>query len=390
MKRIYILLVFNFLSVFSFAQTDSLTTEKPDSTPNKIAISRRALLTSILTNESAGIGLWMDSLARLENEKYVGLIWDERWMLYYWTASYGTLLAEVSQFDPNQRSLEAWKIQPKPDSLFEWVDYSLYESRFDLFSNIQSAFLNTEEKAFTTLLLEYLLRLNTDEEIWAERLESFESHFPSSHFLGFVQSIKPSILKPSNKAFGLSGGLQVGNWRGEIERYLKTPYMFNLDVYYWKKRWNFLFEGSFGGPEIARDLVVGSFVWPKDDPTNFFTFGLNLGYDIVNKPKQRIFPSIGGGLGILKPPTPDESEAPLPEYYGNFNFTEFHLSAALTTDIKLFRKNYRNLNIPKGSYQGIRLKFGWNGLNFGKKNPSLQGEMIYLAVNYNLFSFRSK
>jgi len=390
MKTITTLLIFNCISLFSFAQADSLPAPKPDSRPEKIAASRRELLASFLIDDQVGTGLWMDSLARLEDENYAGLIWDERWMLYFWTEAYGTLLAEVSSFDANQRALQAWKTQPPKDSLFEWVDFSLNERRYDIFSSIRKAFLNEEEKAFTTLLLEYLLRLNTNEEEWAERLQSFENHYPSSRFLGFVRSVKPVILKPTNKAFGISGGLLVGNWRGDIERSLATPYTFNFDLYYWTERWNFLFDASIGGPSLRRDIFVGNEVWPEDDPTSFLTFGLNIGYDIVNASKLRIFPSIGGGVGLLRPPTPDEDEDPLPEYYDDFNFTEFHFTAAVTADIKLFQKNYRDWNTPKGSYHGIRLKFGWNGLNFGKKNADLQGEMLYFAVHYNLFAILAK
>lgn len=390
MNKTSITLIFVFLSALSMAQTDSLPEPRPISKPEKIEISRRELLASFLMDDPAGAGLWMDSLSRLEDENYAGLIWDERWMLHFWTQSYGTLLEEVSRFDENQRALQARKVQPKKDSLFEWVDVTLNEKRFDIFTSIQGAFLNQEEKAFTSLLLEYLLRLNSKEEEWAERLQSFENHYPSSQFLSFVRSIKPTILKASNKAFGISGGLLIGNWRGEIERSLGTPYTFNLDLYFWTKRWNFLFDCALGGPQLSRDLFVGNEVWPENDPTSFFTFGLHLGYDIVNTPKLRIFPSIGGGLGLLKPPTPGEDEDPLPEYYSKFNFTEFHLAAALTADIKLFTKNYRDWNTPKGSYHGVRLKFGWNGLNFGKDNTDLQGEMIYFAVHYNFFAFLAK
>lgn len=387
MKRIFFFLILHLLTVLSSAQTDSLPAPATDSKFEKISTSRRELLQSFLMDDPAGAGLWIDSLARLEDENFAGLIWDERWLLYYWTESFGTLLEEVSRFDEDQRALQYWKTQPPPDSLFEWIDFRINERRFDLFGSIRNAFLNEEEKAFTTLLLDYLLRLNKDEEEWAERLQGFENRYPSSRFLAFVRSIKPHILKPTNKAGGLSGGLLVGNWNGELERTLHSPIAFNLDAYYWVDRWNFLFDGTFGGPRLARDLYVDTDVWPKDDPTSFFTLGLQLGYDIVNASKIRIFPSLGGGIGFLKPPTPEEDEDPLPDYYNSFRFAEFHLSAAMNIDLKLFIKNYRNWHTPKGSYHGIRLKFGWNGLNFGKENSDLQGRMLFFAVNYNFFAF---
>ncbi len=396
MNRIYIFLIFNLIASISIAQTDSISRPdsipRPaiDSTPLRIANCRQALLASFLREDPAQVGLWIDSLTRLENLEYVGLVWDERWLLYYWTASYGTLLEEVSHFDENQRLIQSIKIQPTPDSLFEWVDFTLYEKRFDVFSSIGRAFLNSEEKAVTTLLFEYLLRLNNDKEDWADRLQAFEDKYPKSPYREFINQIKPTIVRPSQKALGLSCGLLAGTWQGVIERTFSTPYAFNFDLYYCYKRWNFLFDGTIGGPTITRDLLEKGDYWPTGDPTTFFTLGLNLGYDIVNTPKLRVFPSIGGGFGSLHPPTPGEEDDPLPDYYDKFTFKEFHLAAALTTDIKMFPRNQDNWNNPKGSYHGIRLKFGWNGLNFGKQNEALQGGMIYFAVNYNLFAFIPK
>jgi hypothetical protein len=103
-----------------------------------------------------------------------------------------------------------------------------------------------------------------------------------------------------------------------------------------------------------------------------------------------VFPSVGFGFGLLKPTEPDEDEAELPDYYSFFNFKEFHLAAAITTDIKLFNTANTDWDAPKGSYHGIRLKLGWNGLNFGAKNDYLRGELLYLAVHYNLFSILPK
>ena len=389
MKKLLILLIFNCLSTVSLAQTDSLPAPKVPTRFEKIASSRLELLNTFLMDDPAGAALWMDSLSRLENATHAGLIWDERWLLYFWTESYGTLFEEVSRYG-EFRDQQAYKIQPVPDSLFQWVDYTLNEKRFDIFSNIRSAFLNEEEKAFATLLLDYLLRLNQDEEEWAGRLQSFEDHYPSSRFLSFVQNEKPTILKPSKQAFGFSAGLQLGNWKGEIERSLTSPTAFNMDVYYWKKRWNYLFDASFGGPTLRRDIVEGRDIWPEEDPTSFFTLGLGLGYDLVNAKKVRVFPSVGGGVGFLRPPTPGEDEDPLPDYYTSFNFSEFHLSAGVTVDVKLFQKNYRNWGLPKGSYHGIRLKLGWNGLNFGNKNEDLKGELFYFAVHYNLFALMTE
>ncbi|MBN8677893.1 MAG: hypothetical protein J0M29_06685 [Chitinophagales bacterium] len=395
MKKTIILPLLWFATTKLWSQTDSIPTPATDSVQvlskaQKIADSRQELISSFLLDDPAGAGLWMDSLTRLEDAQYAGLIWDERWLLYYWTESYGTLLAEVTTFNEDERALQSWKIQPPKDSLFDYIDIALNERKYDIFGSIRTAFLNEEEKAFTTLLLEYLLRMNHDEEEWASRLQSFEVHYPASRFKPFVHSIKPAIMKPSKHALGISGGFCLGNWSDQLERNLGIPYAMQFDLYYWTKRWNVLFDATFAGPYIRRDIVSNGDIWPKDDPTTFVSLGLNLGYDLINRPKIRVFPSVGAGLGILKPTEPDEDEEPLPLYYDNFYFTEFHLAAALTADVKLFTKDNRDWNTPKGSYHGIRLKLGWNGLNFGNRNEYLRGELFYLAVHYNLFGVLPK
>lgn len=390
MKKSYILGLFTLLTHFCVAQVSDTLPPLPQNPQVAIASARLQLKQAFLLNDPAGASLWMDSLSRLEDENYTGLVWDERWLLYYWTESYGTLLTEVSLLDANLRAEQMWKVQPPKDSLFQQIDFWLNEQRFEVFRSIGNAFLNQEEKAFTTLLFEYLLRLNKDEEEWAERLQSFVNLYPKSKYDAFVRSIKPTILKPANKAFSISAGLQVGNWRGDIERSLTTPYAFNVDASYWAKRWNVIVDMAFGGPRIRRDILVDGSVWPKDDPTSFFTVGLHLGYDLVNKSKIRVYPSIGGGFGVLKPPTPGEIEDPLPGFYDDFYFNEFHLSAALNADVKLFTKNYRKWETPKGSYHGVRLKFGWNGLRFGQKNDFLQGQMLYFSINYAFFAHLAK
>jgi hypothetical protein len=380
-------------TLFLTAQTDTLPTLKPESKPVKIANCRQELIQSFLMDDPAGVGLWMDSLARLEDENFAGLVWDERWLLYFWTESFGTLLQEVSQFDAAQRELQAWKIQPPRDSLFEWVDWTVNERRFELFGSIRQAFLNEEEKAFTTILLEYLLRMNHDEAEWAERLQSFESHYPASRFLPFLRSIMPanaSLLKPAKKAWGISGGIQLGHWRGDIEHALNEPVSFNLDAFFWAERWNILFEGNWGGPRILRDLNVDGFIWPKKDPTHYATYKLMLGYDLFNGSKMRLFPTIGGGFGQVRPPIPDEDDDPLPDYYENFNFFDFHLGAALNLDLKIFRKNYLDWGTAKGSYHGVRLKLGWNGHRFGRQFDGIRGDMLYVSANYGIFAVLPK
>lgn len=384
-----LLLLFQLIS-FANAQSDPAESSGLTRTRLAIVSTRKELLNSFLSDDPAGVGLWADSLGRLEDANFASLMWDERWLLYFWSETYGTALEEAATMDANLRVQQSWKIQPPKDSLFEWVDYTLFENRFKVYESIQNAFLSTEEKAFATMLFDYLLRNTRNEEEWAEQLQNFENTYPGSRFLPFVRSIKPNVIKPSTKALGISAGFMAGNWNNNLERTLRSPYAFSFDAYYWTERWNLVLDGFVGGPLIDRNVTEEGYIWPKGDQTTLLAFGLQFGYDVINSPKLRVFPSIGGGIGMLSPATPAEDEDPLPDYYENFDFTEFHLSGALTTDVKLFSKNYRDWGTPKGSYHGLRLRLGWNGLQFGKQNPALKGSMLYLSIQYNFFGFLPK
>lgn len=388
MKNIFL---FSFILLVLFdlgAQTDSTLFSNPIPLTQKITESRLALQASFQMEDPAGASLWLDSLNRLEDDSYIGANWDERWLLYYWLENYGALLAEASQFGADERAAQAWKTAPATDSLFEVVDVSLFEQRFELFQKIRHAFLNAEEKAFCTLLLEYLLRLNNDEEDWAARLDAFALQYPNSKYNYFLSSVKPAILKPANKGFGLSVQFLTGSWSAELERSLKPLFAAQMDFYYWVDRWNMSLSGIFGGPRLAREITDGFEFWPKNDPTNYFGFGLEIGYDVINNSNMRIIPAIGGGVATLKPPSVSEdSGEEIPEYYDNFNFFEGHLGVSLTADAKLFGKNHQNWDVPKGSYHGVRMRVGYNWLNFKSQNKMLGGNLFYLAVGYNLFAF---
>jgi hypothetical protein len=71
-------------------------------------------------------------------------------------------------------------------------------------------------------------------------------------------------------------------------------------------------------------------------------------------------------------------------------FFDFHLSAALNLDLKIFRKNYLDWGTAKGSYHGVRLKFGWNGHRFGRQFEGIRGDMLYVSANYGIFAVLPK
>lgn len=373
------------------AQTDPAAAGENPVRAQHIKATRLELRAAFLREDPVAVGLWLDSLSRLSNEMYAAVSWDERWLLYFWQENYGALFSEVRSFGQEERDRESYKIAPPDDSLFESIDNFMYAQRFDYFRKIGQALLNEEERTFSVMLLEYLLRTNGSDEEWAAKIEAFEKRYPQSGFLKFLQTTKPRMLKPANKGIGGAMSFLAGNWSDAIDRSFKPLYAFDMDLYYWVERWSVNLNFSIGGPAAARDIPGDYEVWTKGDPSEIPMLGLSLGYDVLNTGKLRITPAVVGAMAFLHPPLPDtDSGEEPPPYYDEFQLFEAHAGLCLTTDLKLFRKNYRDWDLPKGSYHGIRVKVGYNWLNFGKQNDYLKGNLFYFTVGYNLFAYLVK
>jgi hypothetical protein len=391
MRIVLLLVLYLGFSLSCWGQNDSIPPVKPKPKGKYTLIkgARQELLTSFLNNDLGTALIWVDSLTGMENEKYASLAWDERWLIYLWEEAYGNLFEGVAAFDDQTRYLNSFKIQPPADSLYEWLDYVMYAQRYEMFGKLSKGFLTEEERVFTSLMIEYLLRLNTDASDWNDRTNAFLKKFPSSRFNAFLKTTQTRVLKPTQSAWNLDILFQSGNWQNELERSFNPLYGIDFGITYSKKRWNYGVHMTIAGTKLARDIEEKTYLWPKKDAANFLAPELEVGYDIVNTKKIRVFPSIGGGLSVLKAPAGTEQN-PLPDYYTNFDFRRGYWLGSLTTDIKLRIKHPEALEAPEGSYQGIRLRLGYRKMYLGNINPYLKGDLFFFSVGYNLHVYTSK
>lgn len=387
MRPSLLLLALLFLFQNALCAQDIIFTAPADPTKMAhIAAARLQLDTAFRYDDLISAGMWMDSLTRLEDDAQVALVWDERWLLYFWSGALSNALDEASRYDADERIRQSYKNQPPNDSLFEHLDRTLLERRYQLFADIRQAFLNGEEKAFATLLLEYLLRLNGDRQEWATKIENFLTKYPKSRFATYLRSVKPYIPKPRKDALGLFVTFRHGEWSDQLERSLRPLNGLEFGLYYWRKRMNYQVTLAVGSSKLDRDVLHRGFFWQKKDPYSATFFHAEIGYDVLDQARLRLFPSIGVGGNWVRPPTPDDGDEPLPDYYDNFLFSSGHLLAVLNIDLKPFPRHPNNdaSGMPRGSYSGPRLRVGYQWMNLGEKNSALRGNQFFVAVGYNL------
>jgi len=376
-------LLFSLLIPFSgMGQTD--TVPAPLVLPQGVNISlcRLALLDAFERDDRLETQYWLDSLRRLEDDGYLALYWDERWLLYLWLENYAPLLSEVARHNSAVEELAVYKMSPVKDSLFERLDTRMYEERLVLFDQVRKGWLTAEERAFTSLLVTYLLRLSVEDhekKDFDAQLDAFLKTFPTSRFVEFIRRKMYNNPQPDDWGVGLDLLFLQGNWSGDIERSLRTLYGVDMAFYVTKKRFNTLVRFAVGTQKLARPVRHRGFDWPEDDRSSFLSGDLELGYDIIHKPRLRVFPTVGGGYSAVRPPANDEVD--LPDFYDLFRFNGWHYQVALHTDLKF---NMGGNNVA-GSYHGVRIRAGHRWLHLDKGNPAMRGNMFFFAVGYTLF-----
>ena len=155
MYRLILLLLLPILPQALFSQTDSI------SLPAAISNARRSLLQAFENDDRLQAQRWLDSLRRLEDDRNMALEWDERWLFYLWLENYSPMFSEVRGFDSGIEMQLFDQSRPPEDSLFKRLDTRLFQEQAYLFDQIRKSALKPEERAFATLLLNYLLRLST-------------------------------------------------------------------------------------------------------------------------------------------------------------------------------------------------------------------------------------
>ncbi|MFN4079332.1 MAG: hypothetical protein ACK4NS_00400 [Saprospiraceae bacterium] len=396
MKRLQIVLIalctLCASSLTAHPVTDTLPPDPPVKTKTRprtkgqaIAQIRAQLIDALLDDDLSASAQLSDSLFQMDDEYYASLIWDERWLLYYYLRQYAPLMEEAANADDLWFAIHEYKSGPGPDRLFTTLDSLMLERRLAAYEDIRTAFLSEEERIFAIMLLDFMLRVDENPEERAIKAQNFLKRYPQSRFKNQVERMSPVIYRPGNAAFGIQFGMGHKRWTGAADQTLNPFWGLDFGFFYWRSSVSFSAQFAVGWSKTHRALFRNGFEWPKGSLAVLIAPEIGLGFDIVNTDKFRIYPSILGGFAYLGPQQPSEDAEPNPDYYVNFDFFRFHYGAALQADLKF--KNYRRADEypPPGSYHGLTVSFGFRRMDFGVLNHALQGNMMTVSILYGFF-----
>jgi hypothetical protein len=343
-----------------FAQTDSLMrviSLESNIKPEKISQARAYLKTAFEEEDWGTVNAWLGFLETdLDDEEYAATLSDERWLLYFWTGNYATLFAEVSKYTQLVNEKIQYQEPPTTDGLFELVDKESYKRRFELVKNMQSAFLSEDEKAFGSLLLDYLLRLDDNEAIKKEKNEkiiNFLKKYPKSRFQNYAQNYMFDGETAKKRSFGFDMLVNYGKNTHLMGATFKPYYAFNFGIIYGWKKMDVGFRAHFGTQKVRRGFNDGLLYFVPDSSAVVIDLGLELGYTILNTKDLKIAPFAGAGFNWLGV-TSDNFTS---EDFGKTFFKSPSWTTGLSIDFKQIKKKSPTFT-AKSPYTGLKVRVG--------------------------------
>lgn len=373
LKKYLIGLVFiTILANTARAQTPALA-----DTIELITIARANLRKAVHADNKEQGNAHLKALLSMTSCLHWSLGWDERWLAYHWADQQRALLTELRGYDDISRFIEDYCVLPPSDSLFEQLDLTMYQQREQYGRHLGDLQLTPEEQQFLQLHLEYLLRNNT--EVEQERRALFLKDYPNSKYATFVTTFMQLPPKPKKHYFSFDVMAFSTNWTNNMDLTLRPGWGFESALTLHRHRFNFTGKFSASWQDLSRRVYEDTFIWEKGDPSIFNNYGLEVGYNLLNRAKIRIAPALGAGISKVYAPS-DSSQYTDPQTI--FNYTSVNWGAGVTFDLKMFPKSSYSKGLKSAPYNGVRVRVGYQQLFLHRQQEDLKGNMLYLAFGF--------
>ena len=395
MRQFILLINLTFLSIFSFAQNDSIENEilnYSDSYP-EIIMKGRGLLTQKFMEgdykKVAEIKGYLEN--KIQDTQYVVFYPLENLFLSYWTKDYNYLLKTIPDAEPG-RGQYRQKIKPAEDLLLEKLIEKTRNSIDALEANIQSSDLMPVDKDFLSLHLKFAATAGhvnqSDTDSINVLANNFLGSYPDSKYEKFVRQYIRYELTYSKWAFTFEffGGYSV--FTGDLNNTFNNPIPIGIafDVYY--KRWVLYLRNYIGFSKTKVDIPYKYGVWNKGLQANIIVPEASLGYVLLDNKFLKLAPFAGFG-GTYISPTENEIQKDPDLKNAEFKIAATY-SVGFNTDIKLGRSKMPILTFgDEERYVFLRLRYTYDMPQMGKKY-GLSGNLHNITIGIGGFGRRIK
>lgn len=367
MKNYHLGILFIFFTAVLPAQDKDLEKEimqYSESKSDLISKGRRLLTDKFLEGDLAKVKEVKDYLLKeVEDDYYIALYPGEIFMIRYWTGEYEQLVSSIIDLDQEELARYSRKISPPRDMMYVKLIERSWENLEMLENNILDSSLDTQQKDFLLLYLNYMVSgeplMKMDQEEVNEMANLFMETYPESPYEEYLRNNIRYQYVPNDWGLGVEFftgyGLLTGDLSGQYSNTVIVGFDFDLEY----KKFTLYLRGYIGIGKLKRDREFSTGIWEKGATSNIGIPEASFGYAVLDNKTVKLSPFAGiGGIEITAP-QPDIDKYPELEDASLYS-TVYTLGINL--DVKLGWDTSAHLmyNVPKDkSYWFLRVRYGY-------------------------------
>lgn len=368
------------------AQPDSLVVKDdyvPSSNSELISRYRSLIMDQVVQeNQPQARKYFHDLLRRFDNQFYLPLYPDEKWMLCLITGDYGLMISEVVNMDSVQAVQMRSRILPSQDQLYSVLIRQVIKNKARIESNIRDSAESSENQDFLMLMLNSLtMQGNQNEQIKINSMATgYMNDYPASKFENYIRNFIRYEYKLKGFSFGMelySGAVVMG---GTLSDYVQDNGTIGVGFIWGLGRLHVNTRVTIVFNKIQRDIQVNSYTWAKGSDAEVYLPEISLGYKFNIAPKFHLSPVAGICWYQVAPVETDKRD--------NSNLKDVKVNArpgpVVGVDFgwDFFVRNTYNYayNRPVNSYYGLYARYTIQPVNF----PAAYSHMNGIAHNISV------
>jgi len=375
-----------------FGQSDSLKKailNYQDPKEEIIRKGRKMILDKFLENDKKKVGEILDYLKNNEEDKdYLAFYPVEKWLIYFWTGEYETIIRDVAHSDSVYIKALNRKVLPPQDLLLQNLKEKLREQRIDIKDQIKSSKLNDTEKDFLILNFDFSLVDYDHKDITQDSLNlaanKFLLAYPNSKFEDFTRKYIRHEFKPSKWGYAFEFFSGYGTFTSNLGKNFKNnvPIGVAFDISY--KNFILYLRGYIGFSKTTDSISFKKGTWRKGDQVRIFLPEASLGYVAFENKLFKMAPFVGISSTSVSPTDHDKDK--IPEYKNvGLDFTTTY-TFGFNIDFKLGKTNIPIASMKREeSYWFIRIRYAYNKPQFDWKYSGFNGDFHYLTIGIGGF-----
>lgn len=389
MKKTMLVFVFWQISMVVFAQNNSirnfiLTYRDPKT--EIISKGRRLIFDKLLQNDTSKVREVVDYLENEEDENYLALYPQEKWMLYYWTGQYEKVLENLPSSQRHYYGRFFFRgFYPDADPVLHKLVEVVKGSKDEIVRHIKASALSDTDKDFLALNLDYQLsglsyRSNNNP---VAGTEAFLKVHPNSAYETYVRrNIKQEVVR-SKWGLGFEFFSGYGILTNDLKTHFKNtvPVGVGFDVAY--KNFTLYLRDFIGFSRTKDSLHFPAGIWKKGAQARIYLPEASLSYPLLESRRFKLSP-FAGIASCSFAPTENDRNKNLVNDDVELKFTTAY-TFGLNVDWKLGKSYSGLVAANEDAYWFLRIRYAFNSPQFKNKYTGFNGNLHAVTIGIGGF-----